>query len=128
MMIKDEWVEAMVKIEEIECTEHMIMTKDHPQEVENHLILEDHQFRKRSINAQTTVAVDLVVIVIETMIMLVQIQLVDGSMTMADEEVIGSDRMMADIFHLKIIPRDLALLWTNPKAIEIHLKIIIMMK
>ena len=128
MMIKDEWAEAMVKTEEIECTEHTIMTKDRPLEVANHLILEDRQFRKKYINVRTTVAVDPVVIVIETTIMLVQIQLVDGSMTMAVAGVIVSDKMMADIFHLKITPSDLALLWTNHKAIEIHLKIIIMMK
>ena len=128
MMIRDEWVEAMVKIEEIECTERMIMTKDHRQEVANHRILEDHQYQKKFINVQTTVVVDLVVTVIETMIMLVQIQLVDGSMIMVGVEAIVSDRMMADIFHLKIIHSDPVLLWTNPKVIEIHLKIIIMMK
>jgi hypothetical protein len=128
-VIKDEWAEAMVeKIEEIACMEHMIMTKDHPLEVANHLILEDHQFQKKFINVQSMVAVDQVVTVIETMIMPVPIQLVDVSMIMVVEEMIVLDRMMVDIFHLKITRSDLALLWINPKAIEIHLKIIIMMK
>ena len=127
-MIRDEWVEVMVKIEEIECMEPMIMTKGPPLEVENHRILEDHRSQKKFINVQITVAVDLVATEIEMTIMLVQIQLVDDSTIMVVVEVIVSDRMMADIFHLRITRNDRDLQWTNLKAIEIRLKIIIMMK